>query len=378
MWVEEKITVRATRARVWKLVGDPARHPRFIPGVTLWEREGEKRKGIGARYDIRLRIGSADLGGIVEIVEEEAGWELAWTSVRGIDHRGRWRLRDGAGGTSEVTLRVIYGIPSARRLWLLPSFLAEQVSAPLLRSGLRRALENLRDLCEADALPVEGSPGLAGLAEKLEAASVFADAGLVHPLAPDRMLRLGLLVSRWGITPAAGYALGAIAFAGETAIRDDLGELTFDAVEDGSNAMARALRREGVGQGTTVALLCRNHRAFVLSAIALWKLGANTVLLNTAFAAPQLAEVVRREKVRAIIHDQEFEGLVRGTGRRVKPYRAWQEGEPHEGVPALAELADDEVLEPIEPPERPGRVVILTSGTTGSPQGGRPHDAQQP
>ena len=129
MWIEETINVAASRERVWRLVGDPGRYPRFMADISRWERSGAKRKGLGARYQVRLHAGSADLGGEIEVVELDEGWELAWTSVRGIEHRGRWRIRDGPKGGTEVTFRLIYGIPSAGGVYLLTSLLADQLSA---------------------------------------------------------------------------------------------------------------------------------------------------------------------------------------------------------------------------------------------------------
>ena len=42
--------------------------------------------------------------------------------------------------------------------------------------------------------------------------------------------------------------------------------------------------------------MCRNHRGFVDATLAIAKLGADILYLNTAFAGPQLVEVLEREK----------------------------------------------------------------------------------
>ena len=372
MWIEETVNVAASRDRVWRLVGNPARYPRFLADISRWERSGEKRKGVGARYQVRLRAGSADLGGEIEVVELDEGWELAWTSVRGIEHRGRWRLRDGPNGGTAVTFRLIYGIPSAGGIYFLTSLLADQLSAPLLRASVRRTLEALRDQVEAEAPAPATERSLATtVVERLETLEVLGRAGLLRPLPADRLLKLGLLLSRWGAAPAAGFAAGATAFPGEAAVIDELGTLSFEEVEDHANAVAHGLNAEGVGSGSTVAVMCRNHRGFIEAVVALWKLGANCVLLNTAFAAPQLADVVRREKARAIIYDAEFEELVKQAGRGRKRFWAWAEGGAPRGVLKLESMVAEEALDPVPPPERPGSTVILTSGTTGAPKGAR-------
>ena len=74
--------------------------PRFVPAITRFERrDGDERRepGVGARYSMRMHVGSADVGGLIEIVEYDEGRDLAWTSITGIDQRGRWRIRETCG-----------------------------------------------------------------------------------------------------------------------------------------------------------------------------------------------------------------------------------------------------------------------------------------
>ena len=57
-----------------------------------------------------FRVGAAEIGGLIEVVEWDEPRELAWTSVLGIDQRGRWRLRELPGGRTRVELRMAYGV----------------------------------------------------------------------------------------------------------------------------------------------------------------------------------------------------------------------------------------------------------------------------
>ena len=94
-------------------------------------------------------------------------------------------------------------------------------------------------------------------------------------------------------------------------IVDELGTLTFGEVHARTNALAHALSDAGIGEGDGVAIMCRNHRGFIEATVAVSKLGADALYLNTAFAGPQLTEVVEREKPVAIIYDEEFDGCSR-------------------------------------------------------------------
>ena len=64
-----------------------------------------------------------------------------------------------------------------------------------------------------------------------------------------------------------------------------------------------------------MGIMCRNHRGFIEATLAVSKLGADALYLNTAFAGPQLTEVVGREKPKAIVFDEEF-GEPAGGGRQ--------------------------------------------------------------
>jgi acyl-CoA synthetase (AMP-forming)/AMP-acid ligase II len=205
--------------------------------------------------------------------------------------------------------------------------------------------------------------------QKLFTARTLAGAGIVTPTRPDRILNAVRALHAFGPTPAAGYTVSAIRHPDATAIVDDLGTLTFAEVHRRTNALANALRARGVGEGSSVAIMCRNHRGFIDTTVALSKLGAHALYLNTAFAGPQITEVAEREQPTAIVYDAEFENLVHDAGKGRKRFIGWHD--PHEPCedPRLEDLIRTGDTSDVEAPGQKGRVVILTSGTTGSPKG---------
>jgi len=220
--------------------------------------------------------------------------------------------------------------------------------------------------------------GLAGIASRLPAAlgnavfelKVFSDVGLLRPMRPDKLVRVAQLYMRWGASPALGSAANAIAVPDRTAIVDEAGALTWAETHRRSNALARALRDEGVGFGDGVAIMCRNHRYFIEATMACAKLGAVALYLNTAFAGPQLADVMEREKPAALIYDQEFTELLSEASRGLRRFVAWEEKEGTDEV-TVEKLISGSHGEDIDPPPEQGRYIILTSGTTGTPKGAR-------
>ena len=207
------------------------------------------------------------------------------------------------------------------------------------------------------------------LTQKLFTARTLAEAGILRPTRPDRLLRIVNALRRWGPTPAAGYTAAAIRHPDATAIIDELGTLTFDEVHRRTNALAHALSDAGVKEGDGVAIMCRNHRGFVDTTVACSKLGAHALYLNTAFAGPQITDVVKREKPIALVYDEEFEELTHDAGARRKRFIAWHDGDKQPKDPLLEDLIEAGDPDDVVPPTEKGRVVILTSGTTGTPKG---------
>jgi fatty-acyl-CoA synthase len=365
MRIEESIAVAAPAAEIWDLVTDPSRYPDFFAGLTRWDVAGERERGLGARYEIRLRVRAAEVGSLIEVVEYDEGRDMAWTSVTGVDQRGRWRLRERPDGRTEVTLRLSYHAPGG-----LLGVAADRLAAPIVRDDVRRTLENVKHLSEEGQREMEraGAGLLGAVYERLYGAVVLAQAGFVRAERPDRTVRALLAMRDWGRTPAAGYVAGAARRPNEYAIIDELGRLTFDEVNRRTNALANALAERGVQEGDGVGIMCRNHRYFIEATVACSKLGAHALYLNTAFAGPQLTDVVKREKPRALIYDSEFAELLAEAGKRRKRFVAW-EGEGDTSDPTLEQLiasADDSTP---TPPSKPGKQIILTSGTTGKPKG---------
>ena len=198
---------------------------------------------------------------------------------------------------------------------------------------------------------------------------VFSEVGLIRPIRPDKLLRVAERYLRLGASPALGSIANAITDPDRIAIVDEAGTLTWERTHRRSNALARALRDEGVGTGDGVAIMCRNHRYFIESTMACAKLGAVALYLNTAFAGPQLTDVLERESPVALIHDQEFEELLSEASQSVQRFVAWEDEVDKADETSLEQLISSASDEELDPPEEHGRYIILTSGTTGTPKG---------
>jgi len=199
---------------------------------------------------------------------------------------------------------------------------------------------------------------LGQLRDRLSAAAVLARRGMVDPVRPDQALRAFVAMRRYGAFGGL-IAYTAARYGDAPAITDEDGTITFRELDQTSNALARGLQANGVRPGGVIGLLNRNHRSVLLTLSAANKIGVRAVLMNTGFAGPQLADVSARERVRCVIADDEFADLL-----DVLPDETMRIGsrEQHE-------LIEGQSRSSLPAPSRPGGMVLLTSGTTGTPKG---------
>ena len=211
---------------------------------------------------------------------------------------------------------------------------------------------------------------LTGLARRagleIWSAGLLGRAGVVTPLTPRQLAGMASAVRTYGLLGAAS-TITAVRDPDGVALIDERGPLTFGELDARANAVANGWRRRGVRAGTGVAILCRNHRGFFDAVYAAGKCGARIILLNTGFGAEQLTDVASREGVDLLVHDEEFTDLTAGIPLRFGRIPAWNEG----GADTLdALIADGDSSPPPAPGGRP-KIIILTSGTTGTPKGAK-------
>jgi acyl-CoA synthetase (AMP-forming)/AMP-acid ligase II len=219
---------------------------------------------------------------------------------------------------------------------------------------------------------VVGIPGLDRLTSAGGLLVTMVSAGMIAPLRPDKYLRIMAAASREGLSVTSGFAMSAQRCPNRPALIDELGTLTFAEIDRRSDALAVGL--QGLDGGArTVGIMCRNHRGFVESLIAATRIGANVLLLNTSFAGPALAEVVSREGVDAVIYDEEFTATVdRALADRPAAARiiAWtDEPDAHQSTVEKI-IAAHNGRHPTKA-ESSGKLILLTSGTTGTPKGAK-------
>ena len=209
--------------------------------------------------------------------------------------------------------------------------------------------------------------------------STMARAGIIAPMRPDKYLRIAGAMQRENMAITSGFAAAAQRCPDRAGLVDELGILTWRQIDRRADAFAAALQALPGGAPEVIALMARNHRGFVDALIAANRIGADVLLLNTSFAGPALAEVLEREgsqdgraKTVAVVYDEEFSEIVdRALADRPDTTRilAWTDA-PSQGLTVENMIAEHGGEEPVRADEK-SRVILLTSGTTGTPKGAK-------
>ncbi|MFD0684230.1 AMP-binding protein [Actinomadura fibrosa] len=193
------------------------------------------------------------------------------------------------------------------------------------------------------------------------AGGMFVRSGLWRPGPPLRVARQLGALRRWGTLLGGTVASAAARDPDRVALADDAGELTYAELDARTDRLAAALGRSGAAP--RVAVLCRNHRGMVETLVACSKRGADLVMLNTGMSVEQLVSVVREQRAEIVIADPEFGAFLAAVPKTVRAVTAGEPGAELETMIATAPAAG------VEPPEAPGRTIVLSSGTTGRPKG---------
>jgi acyl-CoA synthetase (AMP-forming)/AMP-acid ligase II len=193
------------------------------------------------------------------------------------------------------------------------------------------------------------------------AARALLRSGLLSPPSPAGGLRLICAARRGGTNPYTLLAVAAARWPNRAAMIDDDGVLTYRGLQVETEALAGELSGNGAGSGQAVGVMCRNGRGFVKAFFAAALVGADVVLVNTDFRTDALAAALSEHQITTMVADDEFAERVRAAQKAMPSVVVIDPARVH---------AYEEGPRPLGPRvSAPGRIVLLTSGTTGKPKG---------
>ncbi|GAB2728044.1 acyl-CoA synthetase [Nocardia thraciensis] len=346
---------------VWKLLTDPQSYSRIFTGIgacdrletiaghPLWQfRVGTGESGIST-FSATFMVGRA--GATFEL---ECGATGSFAAVR---------LRETASGDG-TRVTVTFFAPG--RIHPVVATLPNSEIIAWAEAGLARLAELLTGAPTSVAVNGEDTP----LRRRADVARQMVSTGVVRTYRPDIGVRQFGRLAKWGFTLAGGYAAAAAHSPHRPAVVDDHGVRTFAEIHDRSHALAAAMSGLGLGVGDAIGLLAHNHAGMVETMVAAGKLGVDVVLLNAGLSARRIEEIVQRHRLEHLFVDTALESLVHylhSDIQRVFLDRGPAGGATIEDLIALGHTS-------FRKPARGGRLIVLTSGTSGTPKGARrPH-----
>ncbi|MGN2639519.1 AMP-binding protein [Nocardia takedensis] len=352
------------RSSVWDLLVEPQTYPRVFTGIGACE----PLESADGHAMLRFRIGTAATGINTPSVRMvigriRDGFELqcpalgSFVSVRvtGDDNRAK----------------VVVTLFAVGRLHPVVAASSNAAITDWIRRGLRRVEDLVRGAPTSVVVNGENNP----LRRQAEVARQIVTAGVAVTYRLDRGVKQLRRLAEWGFNLAGGYAAAAAFAPRHTALVDADGTRSFAEMHERTHALAAAMFARGLAPGDSIGLLARNHRGMVEVMVAAGKLGVDVALLNTGLPTRRIEEVVQRDKLSALFVDAEFDHLVQYLHADIARYAA-DHRPPGVGPPGLDELiADAEQSTASFPkPTNPGKLIVLTSGTSGAPKGARrPH-----
>ncbi|MEU6558640.1 AMP-binding protein [Nocardia nova] len=242
-------------------------------------------------------------------------------------------------------------------------------SAAAVTSWLRTGLDRLAQRHRAAPTAVLDQHSGAPVRRKASVGRHLVATGVVRPHRPDQGIRQLASLAKWGISLAGGYAAAAACEPRRDALVDDDGRIGFGDLHRRTDEIARGLLALGLDGRHCAGMLARNHLATVETMIAAGKAGLDLVLLNASLSARQLEDVAQRQRLSALFVDGELEPLIHYLHGGITRFGI-DSAAPSPDRTSLVQLA---ALAPGVRLRRtrPGRLIVLTSGTSGAPKGAR-------
>ncbi|WP_062982437.1 AMP-binding protein [Nocardia anaemiae] len=349
------------RQALWDLLLEPQTYPRLFAGIGGCERvESGTDNGI-----LEVRVGTPESGIRTHQVRLRVCRWYESFELECLDTGSFASIR--LRGDEQHTRIVITLFAPGRMHPLLPDQSNAAVAA-WVDSGLRHAVDVIRGAPTSVVVNAENSP----LRRQVGVAKQIMSTGVARPTSPATSIKQVRSLAKWGFNLAGGYAAGAAHSPDRMAVVDDSGTRTFAQMHERTNALAGAMATLSLGSGDAVGLLSRNHAGMVETMVAAGKLGVDVALLNAGLSGRRIEEIVQRHRLSALFVDGDLEQLVRYLHTDLPRFNT--DGRPP--VPGRSTIDDLIAMGQSEfrIPAQPGRLIVLTSGSSGTPKGARrPH-----
>jgi acyl-CoA synthetase (AMP-forming)/AMP-acid ligase II len=337
---------------LWDRLTDPQTYARILPGIGACD----LLDTLDGTPMWRMRIGGEDTEIRVLDIQVIVRPEADTIELRCAQTRSFAGIR--VHGRTDHTHVAITCVAPDRVHPLVPD-LSNSMVTDWIHAGLHR----LVDLALGAETSVVTNGDESSVRTQADVARRIMSTGVLRSLRPDRMVKqVGGLIT-FGFTLAGGYAAGNGHSPHRPAIIDGRGSSTYGEVHARTQALASALADLGIGEGDTVGVLARNHTEMIEITTAAGKLGTDCILLTTGLSAERIAHLAEMHRMAAVFADPELQGRIAHLPPEVHRFTTVEDRDRRDGTSVEDLIASASGR--FDKPEHPGRLIVLTSGTTG-------------
>lgn len=343
---------------VWRLLQAPEWYPRFFRGLGSCEQLPH------VAHQFTVRLATPRQSCVVRTMRRQVRPSSMEIRLEATDaHHCLVSIRlTSVGAGTRIAVRLF-------AVGLLHPDIAK-ASDSAVRKWIEDGLAGISDYLDGRQSSVLVNMG-DGRSLQLSIAKTMIVSGVVRASRPDLGVRQLNSLAKWGFTLAGGLGAAAARSPRHIASVDRYGTVTYADMAERTARLAAGFVANGYSADTRFAILARNHSAMVETMVASSRLGADLVLLNTGLAPRAIEEIVDHNAVDAIFVDTEFEPHVRYLPESIARISTRSGPAVPQRISIEDLIAAGADAAPVPPPKVPGKLVVLTSGTTGTPKGAR-------
>lgn len=195
-------------------------------------------------------------------------------------------------------------------------------------------------------------------------------------MAPKHAPKFAELMARWKFAVAGLIWFSAVRYPNRLALVDDEGELTYTELRDRAFALSRSMMDRGMTEQSAFGVIARNGRGIILPMAMKGYVGAEIMLMNIGSSPEQIEGLIEQNDVKYLFIDEEFlPQLPENQGDCKIVVSHLENPDDRSGLPegalVMSDLVEEGLRSETKIPRRPkqGRIIIMSSGTTGLPKG---------
>lgn len=136
-------TIEAPVEKVFAYVDDHRNTTKYMQGLSKWRPTTDVTHGKGAKFETAMKAGPGTLPSTVDVTGWTENKLIAWRSIDGFKHTGKWGFKPKGDDRTEVTFEMEYEFGGG-----IAGRVLARATEPVVRSNLQRSVHTLKQHTE--------------------------------------------------------------------------------------------------------------------------------------------------------------------------------------------------------------------------------------